>query len=443
MAEFIYYLHWVICLGILGTNIFLKRPSIFHPHVIFTFIVAVFFFSDFLVRKYDDSNCIILTIDTFNIYQLYLLPLYITGVAFSFYYSKNKEIKISCISDFNSFAASKRRKILIVALIIFGADIYKRLLYSDFSVSKAVVNSFLPYGLSPWNSSKHFLGDEKFVFNLVRTALPLAGVFFSILAQESKYLFFRVIYFFCLILVILMLLGEGSRTPLVGTLFFSGIIYYYKTKSYLKKVFILTVGVLSISFLTSLAHNFRAYGLYDVFIRNKYRAVEKKTSTITYHQDDNYYQLVRVLNYSDIGVPHWDGLTFFTVIVVNPIPRFFWPGKPFILQDYYGKYKEEYITISYIGEFVAIFGNIIGITLAILVLMGIAIFLNKLTSLLYKSTGLIIFFIFTLYVYMIFRSFLNVSQFIYLPIMAYLAGIFINTNFRLKSSVSLTTSLTN
>jgi hypothetical protein len=111
----------------------------------------------------------------------------------------------------------------------------------------------------------------------------------------------------------------------------------------------------------------------------------------------------------------WSAIEFFYTVAVNPIPRFFWPGKPILLADFWGNYKAEWITISFLGELVAMFGVILGLVLSIVAALLVYFMLRRASTLISAPCGVIVYFSFVLYGYMILRSLFNITGFMYLP----------------------------
>jgi hypothetical protein len=162
--------------------------------------------------------------------------------------------------------------------------------------------------------------------------------------------------------------------------------------------------------ILSLMYGFRSVGYLDASDDVQYE--------LAYHQDNNYYRAVNAMHLAATTSERWDPIPFAVATVVNPIPRAIWSSKPALLADYYGNYKTEWQTISFIGELIAMFGLVGGIVAS--VTFGVLVYWLIAASLfaLRWPAGIILYMILVLYAYMVMRSILNLSQYVYLPAFA-------------------------
>ena len=132
------------------------------------------------------------------------------------------------------------------------------------------------------------------------------------------------------------------------------------------------------------------------------------------------------MHISESGEESWDPAYFFYTIAVNPIPRFLWNDKPKLQSDYYGKYKWEWVTIGFIGEFVAMFGIYLGVLVSGIYAIFASLAVRVISQLLFKQAGFFLYLILILYIFMLFRSIMNITMFIYMPLFALMAYIFLH-----------------
>jgi hypothetical protein len=420
VLSIIYYLYWITAVVLLVGS-FMRFRHYLHPHVAFTVIVVVMFFSDFLVRGYDDQSLQGIADHDLAAYQLEILAAVVVMVGAAFIMGERWQIRKSQNDGLiQALLPWQKRIALFFGLGILALDFWKRFYLSDWSLTDAVLNSFAPYGIAPWNYSTGFLGDDKVFFQLIRTAMPLAGLLFGLLFLASRSLV-KWLYLFAVVVVILLLTGEGPRTPVVIVI--AGFIgLHWQSDSTIKrKILVVAIGALVIALLTSLIIQNRAEGLAQV-----YAGETGNIAAIEYSQDDSYYRAIRALSLSNQGEPQWDPNYFLYVIVVNPIPRFIWSDKPALQEDYYGEYKEEWVTISFMGELVAMFGRWLGLMFSVVIGILLFLLIGRSSKLLNKQGGLIMYGLILLYVYMVMRSLLNISQFVYLPGFGFVAYYMLN-----------------
>lgn len=408
-----YLLYFSAAIGTLGHSLFAFK-HVLHPHFLTTLAIVVMFMSDFLVRGYEDEHFDVVPSQDLWIYQLLILSFCLATYGLTYFISRLiRGIRLPNETAFN-IGSGSRITLSTIAWILVALDSLKRLHFSDWSIELAFYNSLGAYGAAPWNYSTGFLGDDKVVYQLIRTFLPFAGMSFCLLWINARPLA-RLAHITGFIVVVAFLFAEGSRIPIVVVIGACMMFYLIRRDSIVKKAIVLVAGALSIAVLASAMYLYRAGG----FLSGLESAEEP--FAITYHQDDNYYRAVLALHIAATTEERWDPLTFLSVIVANPVPRVLWPEKPALLADFYGVFKDEWVTISLVGELAALAGPFGSFFLSILVAVLLFLLLCTSSRLVNRPAGVIVYVLVTLYTYMVLRSLLNISQYAYLPIFGYLA----------------------
>ncbi|WP_439149014.1 hypothetical protein [Sulfitobacter sp.] len=230
---------------------------------------------------------------------------------------------------------------------------------------------------------------------------------FSLLILERRGIV-RFISIIGFLLAMSVLITNGSRTPVVITLFIFWMLGMLRLKSRSGRIALTAASIAGVAILTSAILLFRSTGFLEVSISDNYE--------VTYHQDDSYYRAIYAYDVATTSNYNWDAATHFGVILTNPIPRAIWPKKPYLDSYFFGNYKLDYVTTLHVGEMVAIYGPVGMIIPSIL--CGIFVFMVLRWSYRYCnfSMGIPIYLIWALYCYMSIRSTLNITYFIYLPL---------------------------
>lgn len=383
--------------------------NLLHPHFVFVSILVVMFMSDYLVRGYEDKNIDLIIHTDLIYYQIVVLCVVCWMALLSLIIEKNIHPQSSLEIELN-FNKRDVKYLIIFSWLIIILEIIKRLYTTDWSFSGALEQSLAARGSQPWTTSLGNLGDHTFIFYLNRHLLPFSGLMFSyFIAQGKGYI--RIVFVIGFALAMALLVTEGSRTPVL--LSFATLAYFFikQKMSFVRKIVILLpIAALAIS-IVSMMYLYRSQGLVNIMNSDDNDGVR-----IVYHQDDSYYRALRAMSYSDSTNERWDPVDFFYTTIVNPIPRFFWKNKPALTEKYWGGYKDYWVTITFLGEFVAMYGVLFGSILTVFVGLACYFVISRVSKSLSIQGGVIIYFIAALYVYMIMRSMLNITQFIYLPI---------------------------
>jgi oligosaccharide repeat unit polymerase len=307
---------------------------------------------------------------------------------------------------------------LIIAWLLLLAEILKRLAAVGWHLETAISQTMGPRGGRAWQSKLVFVGDDTFFYVLIGAVLPFAGLIF---AYALVYLrgWQRIRATIGLIIVLALLISSGDRTP---TLFVLGslilFVMHARWSLWLRSTLAAAI-LLSGAMAVSIMYLYRGEGLSHLLADDS-----KATASLVYHQDDSYYRALVAIDMSGRTSQRWDWGSFFAAALVNPIPRYFWPEKPILPKNFWGAYKSYWITITYLGELAAMFGpwgvSILGVVFGV----GLFLLLGWSARALNRETGILFYLVMALYVYMVMRSLLNLSQFIYLPLMSWWAVLF-------------------
>lgn len=369
-----------------------------------TLILFVMFYSDFIVRGYEDQSLSFIPVGNVYLYQFLIFLITASIYLMSVLTTSNRN-RLGFTSGHFSLSRRQLSAITFFSIAIVLIEMIKRLYFSDWSLGDALYYSFGPRFGRPWLSSGGALGDSNFLFALVGILFTLAVTMAGSLAVvERGYRRFALLIVY--LVGVSILVGEGTRTTVLFSIMVPFLIYVMTRRSIVKRsvAFFLILSI--IPFVSSLMISNRDYGFL-----NPEREIK---GDLTYHQDDSYYRAIAAMYIADTSDERWEAPRFILAATLNFIPRAIWPGKPYVLDDFFGSYKESYITISFIGEFVAMFGLMAGFILSIM--MGYLLYrflywnYKKITS----TGDLILYFLAVIWVYMIMRNMLNITQWMYM-----------------------------
>lgn len=382
---------------------YLKFRSVLHPHVIFT-VSWIYLLplgpvvnaepSNDIERLWNASNESLLEIH--GIMSVFFVLLYATTFFYASYKDRlNKQPNIS----FKSYA-SGAKLIGSFGVALLFTQLLRQLGSSDWSFDLWLHYLLGPRFGRPWMGA--YIGGGEFFFTLLGNLFPIAGILlaYSTVFTKSNY---KWLFFVCMLFQLFILVGNGSRTPMALTCLCFGV-FWWLSKKGIERYIGATLSLATVIFLISLMSQFRHEG-----ISSMQSAAD--VTNIEYKQDDNYYRLMNVfLVENDGNVARWSAKHFIGSAIVNPIPRFFWPGKPLLEQSFYGEWKAFYVTITFVGEFIAMFGISMGITISLVVGFGFYCLLQT-TYTCIKNQGGIIFYLGTaFYIYSVMRSITNLGM---------------------------------
>lgn len=399
----------ITSLAILGLGFsWYKFRDLLHPHFVLNIIMFFIFFLDFLVRGYDDKNLYLIDIDDVRFYQFVILLtislIYLITYTLSKSYLKTKSFQVKYLTLFSLQQNGSSHLMPAFAWSILCLEVMKRLYFSHWSFISMLMYSFGPRFNRPWASSAGNVGDDKFLFALLGIVFPLAGLILSLDAISSKG-FRRFLSALGYLSVLAFVIGVGSRTPVVLLIVFPMLYYLRVSRSQLKKCTAIGLVIAMLTISTSLIYNNRDHG---------FTSIRKETSSITYHQDDSYYRAIYAFDVASKTQDRWELAPFVGASLLNFIPRVIWPNKPTLTKDYWGEFKLHYVTITFIGELAALFGVWGAAICGVLVGLICFLFLANLYTRIFQAYNLLLYILGTLYVYMIFRSLLNITQFVYM-----------------------------
>ncbi len=404
----------IVFISILGISFsWWKFRDVLHPHFMLTMIMFFMFFSDFLIRGYEDKNIASIDIESVSLYQQIIVAtvstIYISTYICLRYFYKAKKTNLLNLIALDSKNSSQI--LPLCAWTILLLETLKRLYFSGWSISLMLSYSFGPRFNRPWASSSGNLGDEKFIFAFIGIVLPLAGLILVSNTINTNKFWNGTISAFGYLAILSFVIGAGSRTPAVLLIVLPLIHFFKKTRSKIKRAIAVILAMGMIASTTSVMYNGRTDGLMSSDIH---------TGKIVYHQDDSYYRAISTMNTVANTHERWELTPFLGASLLNFIPRVVWPEKPTLSKEYWGNFKLDYVTITFIAELSALLGIAGGVTVSVLVGITSFLFLVKLHSSIKSSYDLLLYVLGAIYVYMVFRSLLNITQFIYMLALFYI-----------------------
>lgn len=391
--------------------------NLLHPHFIFTSIIVVLFASDFIARGYSDRTLLFIPNSSVGGYQIFVLSVCL-GLTLGAYLISRSLPNIKGRLPIVTRGEKIFFKVSVVAWFLLLLLIAQRLYSTGWSVSDLVSASLGPRGGRPWTTTRVNLGDNRFLYALTGIVFPMSGLLFGYLLVFGRGLK-RGLALAGYLLVIAILITDGSRTP-VAIIVASLVMFYWQRPKIIMRKIVVTVVVTALLVASmSLIYLSRTEGV-GKFFGVGAGVPSNGSYALVYHQDDSYYRALYALHHSSVSMERWDPVYFFSTILVHPIPRVFWPGKPALLQDFWGGYKDYWVTITYLGELVAMFGPALGFLATLFLGWAIYYFFHRSARLVESRAGIVVYLIFALYVYMVMRSLMNLTHFMYFPILGYL-----------------------
>jgi hypothetical protein len=113
--------------------------------------------------------------------------------------------------------------------------------------------------------------------------------------------------------------------------------------------------------------------LMDLMVR--YRSVGWQNQQITFegvaynpvnaHRDTNFESLAKMMDAVAV-YGHRSALEFYYFMIISPVPRFIWPSKPYMSQEYLGKYRAYYASMTSVGD-MYMYGGLLHVVIGALV----------------------------------------------------------------------------
>ncbi len=404
----IYWLHVLIVGLTLGTVGYTHRQNLLAPWPAFCIALTYSFYSDFLVRGYDDD--IIGGIPNTDLvkYQLLVLSVYLVGIGTA---SLQYRTTASRLAPELRDVRTHPGKCEAIAWTLAALDFGKRLFLTEWSFSDTMSQSFGPRGGNPW-SSGNALGDGTFIFGLTLILLPASGISFAtLLTTRSTTYGCRLRAIIGLTTVSALLFTYGSRTYFAVPILYTCIRYTYSTKSIFRRALAWVGVALLISISFSVIFRYRSNGL------RSYIETGQDVDLVTpvYHQDDSYYRILYAAYVAEYSGTRLNAPLFIETVAVNPIPRYIWSSKPALLDDFWGDYKPYFVAITFFGELICLGGIWVALIAGSAFLTCLFAILNSGYSLIGRPLGLGIYFTVLLYVYQCMRSMMSITMSIYFP----------------------------
>jgi oligosaccharide repeat unit polymerase len=410
MDLLVYLLHISVALVLIAISVAYTR-RIIHPLTLFSVLIVALLMSDFAIRGYSPQTTGDVSREYLYELQLLIIALCTAIWAVAFALSGEHSRPLNELIMWPRFA----KRAMTIGWVIVLLEVVKRLYFSDWSAVLAVMYSIGPRGSAPWlpdAGELGNLGDKRSLLTPTMIVMPFAGMLFGYLLVTWRQ--WRALSLAGLLSTVAILVADGTRTPVVAVLGASGLFVLIHLRSSARR----HLALLSVAFLiaasTSAMVLFRSKGLAQL--------VEGSPPeyTLTYSQDDNYRQSILALERALVTSERWDPWVFAYAVAVSPVPRAFWPTKPALLGDYWGNYKNEWTTITFVGEFAAMFGIWGGSLASLIVAACVFAMIRRAYRLADRQGGMIVYLLIALYGYMVLRSLLNITQFIYLPAAALL-----------------------
>jgi hypothetical protein len=415
--DVIHLLYWATLIAMFAFS-WRRSRNFLHPHFMFTGMLFVVC-SDFLVRGYDEQESVpYVPRDDLHYYQLLILGTFL-ALCILTAHIRSLKIEIAVSEARKRVTVSRRvlRMFQMAAWTILMAEITKRLSTVHWSLEEMISQMQNPRGERDWDQA---MMSSNFMFAVISILLPLAAVTFAYVAVNFRRsaltgldLLLYVVSLFGYAATLAILVTDGSRTPVVISLSAACIFILLTNWSRLAKIAACGGIGFAGAILLSLMILLRGIGFSAEAAAQTHRELG-----LVYHQDDSYYRALYAFSYADRCLGSWDPLYFAYTILMNPIPRYFWPEKPLIDEQFYGGYKLYWVTDLFVGEIAAMSGTALAPLISVLVGAGIYRVLYRAALLLRSPLGVAAYLLVALYVYMMMRSLMNVTMFAYLPFFA-------------------------
>lgn len=383
---------------------YFRTRDALHPAVVLS---VIFFYNYFLIWITGDiseylgvySNEALQT--SYFVYFITFIPVFAFLIIFSFR------------SKSESFGGSHfpfLQYLLKFSVVVIVSAVLVRLWYVGFDISVFYEQTLGPrFGRSWMNTGA--IGGSKEISSLITLLLPVSVSCLGVLLVFSQLTLFSSIFIYVIFIFgCILLFFEGSRIFfVVGTLPY---LYFrfIRFSSVFQKLLFIPVLLILYYFIFSIIYNQRDTGFLDtVFL-----------SASDYSQDDSGFWVVNIVYMllQDKNMPSF--LDFILASLFNFVPRSLWESKPLLDDVFYNGYKISWVTVSRFGEFLMIFGFYFGIFIYWCVTFCVYKTLIHFYRFRNQFDGVILYMVMIVYIFMIERSFLNFSQFIYAPLLVYL-----------------------
>ena len=394
-------LYWFAFVGLLLFS-WSRSRGILHPHFMFCtmlFILA----SDFMIRGMDDQNLQGIMEGNLVRYQLATLATMIGLGLSTAIVRRPYELGAQITQPEMRVSKNTARLLVLVAITVLMIHAAFRLSAVEWSFQTLIDQMLGPRDTRIWDQVRAD-GTRSAVYQLLSGLYPLAAIACAFVLF-SRHTGLALVAGLFLTLSLFVLVTDGSRTPAIIPMASLAIFGLMSLRSFVAKALLVSGVVVLILITTSAMILFRASGLEG----------SNSSFALTYHQDDNLYRLWAACAYADFSNYRWDPLYFFYYVISNPVPRVLWPDKPLLDENFYAGFKLWWVTTSFMGEWVSMFGSWIGFVVSFLfgnLLYRGFYFAQRLLTM---PLGLAAYLLVALYVYMAMRSMPNLTIFIYAP----------------------------
>jgi len=245
--------------------------------------------------------------------------------------------------------------LFVLIVIAFGLGMLRFAIPCDFDFFTMIHYLGEPRWNAPW--SREMLGGrDAFLDHLVYFGYLLPGLT-VLLANRLGWLNTRTLAAVVFSVAIAAFLSQGGGRRIIGIIFGMAIILWILMlpRVRLRNVAVVVACVAALLFFMQFMIEYRLLGFRAALEENEERKatpMAEEEAEELFHVDDNFYRLVQVIqlvpnNYPFVYAKHvyW--------MLVRPVPRVFWPGKPvdggFNLADAVGETGIT-LTMSAIGE---------------------------------------------------------------------------------------------
>lgn len=382
-----------------------KFRSVMHPHFLFTaawvyllplgavvspgipdYLISMGIMDASDLIKYDLKICAFLA-------TIFVLTLYLSteGHGSINFYRKGVQI-------FSARAAV----VGWIGVMLALAEFAKQLLSCQWSLALWFAYCIGPRFGRPWGGA--YIGGSEFMYAFIANLFASVSVLlpWAVLQTRgaTKHVFGGVLTF-----SFLMMVSNGSRTPAAVTILVFGLLLFLRSDSQFRRMLTVFGSALMLIGITALMVSFRTEGLSSI------KENPSAVAEARYGQDDNYFRVVNIICVDRLDVsPHLSPKEFFLASILNPIPRYFWKGKPLLTEDYFGDWKPFYATVTYLGEMIALFGLPGGLVAATIMTIIFYVGLLKACATANYEFGIVVYLSTAYYLYMAMRSMQNLGM---------------------------------
>lgn len=290
--------------------------------------------------------------------------------------------------------------------VMICIEVLRQLDACNFDLSDWWYHSTGPRFDRPWAYTR--IGGTGLVSRLWSIFFPVAGICLGSCLSFTKGIY-RTIAVVGLFGFLVLSFLAGSRTPFLMPVacLIGGIIYRNRSHNSWTLAFVVLLGALSL-FGSNVMVSTRGAGLHATTDYSGITSLSVKT-------DDSFQRLLKIIRIdSEATEPHVAATPFLLSAGFNFVPRYIWPTKPTLEQGYFGEWRVYYTTVTAIGEFICMFGIVIGFLLTFVFGQSLQSLMNRSASHAKTPFGFTAYMYTAFLCYMLVRSILNFGIF-FLP----------------------------